>query len=91
MDSQQENFVVRLINNSQKMLDLRDEMQRDIALYNGLDFGSVLTDGALAAVERLAYLQQSDIWNAITAQSAVLTALGDDVSGQAVNLIKMQP
>jgi hypothetical protein len=90
LEQQAVNWVGRLIDRSQRILDLRDEMKREVALYNTQGFGASLTDQELAAVESLAGYTQSDIWNAVTAHQEMLDALGDDVSGQAVNLIKMR-
>lgn len=92
LTQQEMNFVSRQVERAQRLLDLRDDFKRDVALYNALGFGETITDAKLVGtlingVPVFAYLTQSSIWNVVTAQTA---ALGDDVGGQAVNLIKMQ-
>jgi hypothetical protein len=87
---QESNFVSRSQNLASQILDLRDELQREVALYNAEGFGESITDADLAANATFSHLTQSKLWNCITAFNSVLTALGDDANGQAINLIKMR-
>lgn len=88
--AQESNFMSRIQAKAEQLLDLRDELQREIALYEAEDFGGSITDADLAGITAFAHLTQSKLWNCVGAFNAVLTALGDDETGQAVNLIKMR-
>lgn len=94
LTTQQANWLSRQQEEAQRLLDMRDRLERDIAMYNAEGFGADITDADIVASAEiypaLAHLTQSDMWNVVTAFTAVLDALGDDVSGQAVNLIKMR-
>lgn len=90
LTQQQSNFISRIQQLAAETLEIRHQMQEEIALYNAEGFGADITDVELAAIPAFAHLTQSKMWNCITAFETSLTALGDDVSGQAVNLIKMK-
>jgi hypothetical protein len=87
---QEQNFVSRLQIEAMQLLETRDRLRLEVALYNAEGFGAAITDESLAALPALAHLTQVEVQNCLTAFGAVLTALGDDVSGQAVNLIRMR-
>lgn len=90
LTTQESNFISRLQALSLEVLDIRHRIQQEYALYNAEGFGVAITDADLQEVDAFKHLTQSKMWNTITALNAVTTALGDDVSGQAVNLIKMK-
>lgn len=90
LTAQESNFITRLQTLSDDTLDLRHRMQEEIARYNGNEFGTSITDADLQEKTDFQHLTQAKMQSAITALNVVLTALGDDVSGQAINLIKMQ-
>ncbi len=90
LTAQESNFIGRLQQKAAALLDLRDDLQREIALYNAEGFGESITDADLQTVGDYGHLTQSKMWNCVTAFDAVLDALGDDVSGQAINLVKMR-
>jgi hypothetical protein len=90
LTAQEQNFVSRLQMEAMQLLDTRDRLRREVALYNAEGFGAAITDEELAALQALAHLTQAEVQNCLTAFSTVVAALGDDVSGQAVNLIRMR-
>ncbi len=90
LTAQESNFIGRLQQKAAALLDLRDDLQREIALYNAEGFGQSITDADLQTVGDYGHITQAKMLGCITAFSDVLTALGDDVSGQAVNLVKMR-
>lgn len=90
LTTQESNFISRLQSLSAEILDVRHRIQEEVALYNAEGFGVAITDADLQEVTAFQHITQSKMWNTITALTAVTTALGDDVSGQAVNLIKMK-
>ena len=90
LTNQESNFISRITTIAAQTLELREQMKEEIALYNAEGFGESISDADLQSVAAFQHLTQSKMWNVITAFNAVLTALGDDVSGQAVNLIKMK-
>lgn len=87
---QEQNFVTDTMNLSQIILNDRTALENLIARYNNNQFGSSLSDAKLAGLTSTAHLTLAKIQNAVTAFNALLTALGDDVSGEATNLIKMK-
>lgn len=93
LTNQESNFVSRLEQIATEILDMRDRVRREMALYNAAGFGTSITDEDLTTpvdgVAPFPHLTQSKMWNCITAFDAFIDALGDDVSGQAVNLINM--
>jgi len=95
LTTQESNFVSRIQSKAEILLDLRDDLQREVALYNAEGFGaSITTEDLTAAVgdrpAPFSNLTAGKIADCITAFSGVLTALGNDASGQSVNLIKMR-
>lgn len=90
LTAQESNFITRLQALSTEVLDIRHRIEEEYALYNAEGFGVAITDADLQEVAAFQHITQSKMWNTITALTAVTTALGDDVSGQAVNLIKMK-
>lgn len=90
LSNQESNFISRMQQLAEETLDLRHRIQEEYALYNAEGFGESITDVDLQEVSAFKHITQSKMWNAITALTTVTTALGDDVSGQAVNLIKLK-
>lgn len=89
LTAQQQNFMSRLQQMAQETRTLRNQIKEEIALYNAKGFGVDITDAELENIPSFEHLTQSDLWNCITALQGVIDALGDEVSGQLVNLIKM--
>lgn len=90
LTAQESNFISRIQAKAEQILDLRDDLEREIALYNAMGFGSSITDQELSEIQGFAHITQSNMWNCITAFESVLTALGDDMTGQAISLIKLR-
>jgi hypothetical protein len=90
LTDQQQRFMTRMRELAVQQLDLLDQIDREVALYNAEGFGAAITDVALAATDGFEHYTQSDLWNVVTAFDAVQDALGDNVSGQQVNLIKFR-
>jgi len=90
LTAQESNFIGRLQQKAAALLDLRDDLQREIALYNAEGFGDSITDADLQTVGDYEHITQAKMLNCVTAVNVVLLSMGDDVSGQAVNLVKMR-
>ena len=90
LTQQESNFVSRLQQLAEETLALRHKIQEEIALYNAEGFGTAITDPDLQEVSAFKHLTQTKLVATVTALSAVITALGDDSSGQSVNLIKIK-
>ena len=90
LTQQESNFVSRIQQLADKALTLRHEIQEEIALYNAEAFGTTITDSDLQEVSAFKHITQAEMVNTITALSAIITSLGDDSSGQAINLIKLK-
>lgn len=87
LTSQRNNFIQNLIDLSDQLL--KDEQQIDllVAEWNLNGYGSMINSDIQVNYPALT---NTLITNAITAIEAVQTALGDKVSGQQTNLIKIQ-
>lgn len=85
---QKSNFISELMNWSALELQQRAVAQDLIARWNLNAIGSGLDDVTVQAV--FPHLTAQEITDAVVAAQAVLTAMGDNVSGQATNLIKMK-
>ena len=90
LTAQESNFIGRLQQKAAALLDLRDDLQREIALYNAEGFGQSITDVDLQMVGDYGHITQAKMLGCVTAINVVLLSMGDDVSGQAVNLVKMR-
>ena len=90
LTQQESNFISRLQQLAEETLALRHKIQEEIALYNAEVFGTTITDSDLQEVPSFKHITQAEMVNTITALSAIITALGDDSSGQAINLIKLK-
>ena len=90
LTQQESNFVSRLQQLAEETLALRHKIQEEIALYNAEAFGTTITDPDLQEVAAFKHITQAEMVSTITALSAIITALGDDTSGQAINLIKLK-
>lgn len=88
LSAQNRNFIVDLTNWSEAMLEQRDEAAMLQARWNQNGIGAQLTDEDIQAV--FPHLTAGEVTNAINAVNAVLAALGDYTSGQAVNLVKLK-
>lgn len=90
LTAQFQNEISNMMNLSEQILDLRQELQLLDARWNQNDMFNQINDVDIQAIAAFAHLTKSEIANAITAFNAILTALGDNSTGQAVNLIKMK-
>lgn len=88
LSAQNSNLISELMNWSEIELAQRDKANNLLARWNQNGTFDALTDEDVAAV--FPHLTKSEVSNGINALSAVLTALGDNTSGQATNLIKLK-
>lgn len=88
LTAQQHNFIAALIAKSKETRNMQLSYHDLIAEWNLNDMFNQLDDAAVIAA--FPHLDKSKVGNAINALTAILDALGDDSSGQATNLIKMQ-
>lgn len=88
LTAQQQNHISRLMQEAEIILDLQNRLQRLIAEWNQNDMFNQMDDAEIAAV--FPHLTLSEVGNAINAITAVDTALGSYIGGQAVNLLKLR-
>lgn len=86
--TQQANFVSELQTAAKDTLNLRDRLEDLAARWTQNDFFNEMVDAEVAAGTN--GVTKGEIIEAINAVNAVLAALGDNTSGQAVNLIKLK-
>jgi hypothetical protein len=86
--NQMANFIAEMQTEAAVQLASRDRMRNLVARYTQNDFASTMIEAEIAS--NVPGLTKAEIEGGITAFNAVLTALGDDVSGQATNLIKLK-
>lgn len=98
LSNQFSNEISRIMQYAEQLLALRQELQLLRTRWDQNDMYNLLLDADIQAVDALGnpkypslqHLTKSEISNAVAAFDAVLTALGDNVTGQAVNLIKLK-
>ena len=90
MSAQQQNFISDMMAWSEQMLAVRAKGQELVARFNLNSVLSKLNDQEIAEIESFAHLDADKITGAVTALQIIDTALGDNVSGQATNLIKLK-
>lgn len=86
--TQQANFVYELQQAAAAQLSLRDTLENLSARWVQNDFFNEMDEAEVAAGTN--GVTKGEIIEAINAINAVLTALGDNQTGQAVNLIKLK-
>ena len=90
LSNQFQNEIVRIITLAEVTLSIRQDMQLLVARWNQNDMFNQLNDPDIQAITGFGHLTTSEIANAIGAFTGILESLGDNTSGQAVNLIKMK-
>lgn len=85
---QNQNLITDEISIAADMRALQHRMVDLVARWNLNDAFTQLNDADIAAL--FPWLTKSEVSNGIAAFTAVTSALGDDVSGQATNLIKLK-
>ena len=90
LSAQQQNFLSELQQDAESVLAQRNTLREIIARWNLNDFSSIFATGDIKESPTFAHLDKEKVSNAITAFQQVLDALGDDVSGQATNLLKLK-
>jgi hypothetical protein len=88
LSTQNRNLIVDMMNWAEAQIALRDTGALIVARWNQNDVLNALTDEDIAEI--FPHLTKDEVANAINAINAVLTALGDNSSGQSVNLIKLK-
>lgn len=85
--SQDSNWIAEEIAAAKELLALRDKIRNIVARWNNNDmFNQLQTEDVEAAFEGI---NKAEVTAAINAFNAVITALGDDTTGQASNLFKL--
>lgn len=87
---QQQNFLSELLQTAEAELALRNKKRELIARWNLNEFAVIFKSDAIKSNQTFEHLDIDKVVSGITAFEAVLAALGDDVSGQATNLIKLR-
>jgi hypothetical protein len=84
---QDSNFLSEMIQLANDQLEIQNREQDIVARWNNNDLFNTLVSADIEA----AYpgITKDEVVAGITAFNAVLTALGDDTSGQASNLFKL--
>lgn len=90
LSTQNHNFISECANTAGSVLTLRDTLEDIVARWNLNSVSSSLNDADIAASTQFSHLTKDEVVACITAFQAILTALGDNTSGQATNLIKMR-
>lgn len=90
MTAQEQNIISDVMNLSQEALDLQTAIQRLRARWDQNDVFNQVTDQELGEIATFAHLTISEVANAIGALDDINTVLGDYVTGEAVNLVKMK-
>jgi hypothetical protein len=88
LSDQNQNLIQEMMNWAEIELAQRDKARNLLARWNQNDVFNTLTDNDVT--DKFPHLDKSEVAEGINAITAVTTALGDDVSGQAVNLIKLK-
>ena len=91
MEPQEQNIVSDGITLAQQSLALRDSITEYAGRWNNNSFSTTITDADLAAIPDFQHLDETKLAALVTALNTITTALGDNSSGQAVNLIKALP
>lgn len=87
LNTQDSNFLSDMIQLAKDQLAVQNREQDLVARYNNNDMFNTLVSADIEA----AYpgITKDEVVAGITAFNAVLTALGDDTSGQASNLFRL--
>lgn len=88
LTTQEDKFIQDLTAKALEVRNMQLSFDTLVARWNLNDFFNQLDDADIAV--NYPHLDKSKLANCINALLAVDTALGDDVSGQTTNLIKMQ-
>ena len=87
---QNQNFIAEIMQEAESLLSTKSSLERFIARWNLNDMFNTLSDADIAEVGAFSHLTKSEVSNCISAFEAILTALGDNVTGQSTNLVKMK-
>lgn len=88
LTTQQTNFITELQQAAAEQLALRNWLANLSARWTQNDFFNEMVEADVAAGTN--GVTKGEVIEGINAINAVLSALGDDVNGQAVNLIKLK-
>lgn len=88
LSGQNQNLISELQGWAEAELAQRDRAKNILMRWNQNGVFDALTDVDVTAI--FPHLDKSEVANGINALTAVVTALGDDSSGQATNLAKLK-
>lgn len=87
LSAQEQNFVSQTIALANELYALRNRIKTHLALFNQKSYLVKLEDSLLGTYFN--DLTNEELINGVTALQIATDALGDDISGQTVNLIKL--
>jgi hypothetical protein len=87
---QSQNFISELMQWAEIELAQLDKAQSLRARWDQNAIADNIDDATIIETESFAHLTEQKIVDGVTAMTAVITALGDFSSGQAVNLLKLK-
>lgn len=90
LPAQQQNFISELMAWADDQLRVRVKGRELVARWNLNGTLGKLSNEQLQAISAFEHLDVEKVTNAVSALQAVNEALGDDVSGQATNLLKLK-
>jgi len=90
MTDQQQNFISEVMTTADEIIKMNNKLDQLIARWNLNDSTTNINNADFNAIAALAHLNKTKFSAAITAFQAIQTALGDKVTGQITNLIKLK-
>lgn len=89
LSKQNEHLIYEIMGLAGQAIDLQNRIRSMRARWDQNDVFNTLTDPDLAEHPDFSHLTKSELGNAVGALTGVDTELGDYVSGQVVNLLKL--
>lgn len=90
MTQQEQNHVARAIDLAAQMVHIKQELDVLRAEWDQNDFFNLITDDDLSGIPAYAHLTQSELAAGLGALTGVRDYLGDYISGQITNLVKLR-
>lgn len=90
LTSQQQNFISEMLSWAETELRQRDIARNLAARWNLNGLLAKLDDESVQSVAAFEHLDAQKVIDGVSTLQIVVTTLGDDVSGQATNLIKLR-
>ena len=87
---QQQNYVTELQQMAIRVITMQSDIQNLIARWNLNQFSTKINTNEVQAIAGWEHLTAQKIADAVATYQAILTALGDNTTGQITNLIKLK-